>query len=106
MYVNITVMILIFFICLYISLNICSYIHIFNYSCVAEQVSFFSSAARASRRRLTAVQLMRYGSILSQWAVEGSDLDVVAVICTSTDNEETRSALETAFLCLIYLQLV
>ena len=54
---------------------------------------------------VTAIQLMRYGSILGQWAVEDSDLDVVAVICTSTDNEETRSALQTAFLCLVYLQL-
>ena len=30
---------------------------------------------------------------------------VVAVICTNTDNEETRSAIQTAFLCLFYLQL-
>ena len=54
---------------------------------------------------VTAIQLMRYGSILGKWAVEDSDLDVVAVICTDTDNEERRSALEMAFLCVFYLQL-
>ena len=51
------------------------------------------------------VELMRYGSNFGEWAVEDSDLDVVAVIYARLDSNEVKNALETAFLCLFYLQL-
>ena len=49
--------------------------------------------------------LMRYGSNFGEWAVEDSDLDVVAVIYANLDSNEVKNALETAFLSLFYLQL-
>ena len=65
-----------------------------------EQLSF-----EGGMENVTALKVMRYGSTFGKWAVEDSDLDVVAVICTDTGNEERRSALEMAFLCVFHLQL-
>ena len=59
----------------------------------------------AGMENVPTIQVMRYGSSSGGWTVEDSDLDVVVVICTHTDNEEKRSALETAFLCLYFCYL-